>query len=77
MVKALVNATGNPSQINNDIAIFRAALEAAEASELASEITEQGRGANIYHAFATQNMIPVRDFASWICVEKKCSRVSQ
>ena len=52
-------------------------MEAAQASELASEIVEHGRGANSYHAFATQNMIPVRDFASWVCVEQKCSNVSE
>ena len=76
MVNVIANATGNPSQIDYDIPMYTAALDAAQASELASEIVEHGRGASIYHALATQNMIPIKDFASWVCVEKKCSRVS-
>ena len=75
MTKVLADATGDSSQIANDLSTLRSALLAAEAPELESEITESGRGATIYHAFATQGMIPTREFAAWICVEKKCSRV--
>ena len=75
MPKLLADATGDSSQIPNDLSTFRSALLAAEAPKLESEITESGRGATIYHAFATQGMIPTREFAAWIWVEKKCSSV--
>ena len=75
MTRTLADATGDSSEIRNDAGMFRSALVAAEASELESEITEIGRGATIYHAFASHGMVPIREFASWICVEKMCSRV--
>lgn len=51
------------------------ALDAAGAAELADEITEHGRGANIYHALQHHKVAAARDFAAWVCLEKKCSRV--
>ncbi|CAM9541397.1 unnamed protein product [Ascophyllum nodosum] len=75
MTEILADATGDSSQIRNDLSVLRSALLAAEVPELESEITESGRGATVYHAFATQGMIPTREFAAWICVEKKCTRV--
>ena len=77
MTKTLVNATGDVLQIRKDPAMIQSALAAAQASELESEISDHGRGASIYHAFANQGSIPVRDFASWVCVEMKCSRVRE
>lgn len=77
MTKTLVNATGDVLQIRKELAMIQSALAAAQASELESEISDRGRGASIYHAFANQGSIPVRDFASWVCVEMKCSRVRE
>lgn len=70
---ALVEAAnGQGTLVSDDL---RAALQAAHASELESEISPTGRGAAIHHAMANHGGVPVRDLAAWICVEKKCSTV--
>ena len=76
MMATLAASTNGQGTLGNDGAMLRAALAAAQAPELESEISDTGRGASIYHAIANQGGVPVRDLAAWICVEKKCSRVS-
>lgn len=53
------------------------AVDAADASYLAAEISPEGRGSHVYHTVANHGTIPARDFASWLCLEKKCTRVSE
>ena len=75
MMVTLAGATRGNGTIGNDRQMLSAALAAAEASELESEVTATGRGASIHHAIASSGGVPTRDFATWICLEKKCSRV--
>lgn len=72
----LVEATNGQGALVNDGEALKAALRGAEASELESEISATGRGATIHHAMANHGGVPMRELAAWICVEKKCSRVS-
>lgn len=51
------------------------ALDAAECPEFASEISATGRGALIFHAIASSGTVAAREFASWLCLEKKCAKV--
>lgn len=77
MMATLAGPTNGQGTLGNDSEGLRAALSAAQAPELESEISPTGRGASIYHAIANHGGMPVRDLAAWICVEKKCSRVSR
>lgn len=52
------------------------ALDAAGTPEFAPEISAEGRGAIIYHSLTQDGAVLARDFAMWLCLEKKCSRVS-
>lgn len=52
------------------------ALDAAGIPEFASEISVKGRGAIIYHSLALEGTVLARDFAVCLCLERKCSRVS-
>lgn len=74
MMATIGKATDGQGNLGDSQALT-AALAAAEAPELAGEITATGRGTNIFHALATQRYVTARDYASWICLEKKCSRV--
>jgi len=76
MMATLAGPTNGQGTLPNNNEMLRAALNAAQAPELESEISPTGRGASIYHAISNQGGVPVRDLATWICVEKKCSRVS-
>lgn len=71
----LVEAANGQGTLVNDGEALRAALRAAQASELESEISPTGRGASIHHAMANHGGVPMRDLAAWICVENKCSTV--
>eukprot|EP00903_Cladosiphon_okamuranus_P008962 g8576.t1 len=75
MMATLAAPMNGLGTLGNDGAMLRAALAAAQAPELESEISPTGRGASIYHAIANQGGVHVRELAAWICVEKKCSRV--
>lgn len=75
MMATIAPATSGQGEISGDLEVLRAALAAAQAPELEEEITEHGRGATIHHGMMSRGMVPARDLASWICLEKKCSRV--
>lgn len=74
MVATVAHGTNGEAKLG-ERQILTAALAAAGVPELATEISTTGRGVNIFHALATQHFVIVQDFASWICLEKKCSRV--
>lgn len=76
MVARLSAATNGQNAITSDAAMLRTALTAAGAPHLESEISKEGRGASIFHTLSTEGSVPLRDLASWVCVEKKCSSVS-
>lgn len=75
MMATMAAATRGSGTIRNERQVLHAALAAARAPELEAEITETGRGASVYHAIVTSGGMPMRDFATWICLERKCSRV--
>ena len=75
MMATIAAATLGSRTVGHDRQILHAALAAAGAPELEAEITATGRGASIHHAIASSADLPTRDFATWICLEKKCSRV--
>ena len=75
MMVTIAGATRGSETIGNEMPMLQAALAAAGAPELAAEVTATGRGAGIYHAIASSGGAPTRDFATWICLEQKCSRV--
>lgn len=74
MVATIAQGTNGEAKFGDSRALTDA-LVAAGVPELAPEISATGRGVNIFHALSTQRYVIVRDYASWICLEKKCSRV--
>lgn len=74
MMSTISEAINGQENITNGN-ILIAAVAAAGAPDLTAEITAEGRGAGIRHLFEAQGYIAAREFASWVCVEKKCSKV--
>lgn len=77
MMAAIAIPTNGQGTLGDDSDVLRAVLTAAQAPELETEVSPTGRGASIYHAIANQGGVPVRDLTAWICMEKKCSKVSR
>lgn len=76
MLQTIASATNGQGTIGNQQPeVLRAALAAAQSPELEAEISEHGRGSAIFHAISSQGFVAAKDFATWICLEKKCSRV--
>lgn len=75
MMGTIAGATNGQGVIGNNPEVICAALAAAQAPELEAELAAEGRGASIHHGLVTQGSVHTRDFATWICLEKKCSRV--
>ncbi|CAM9274541.1 unnamed protein product, partial [Hapterophycus canaliculatus] len=75
MVTTLALPTNGQTNLRNDTQMLKAAFDAAQAPELEAEISSTGRGAGIYHAIANHGHVAVRELATWICVERKCSKV--
>lgn len=74
MLAVIASATSGQGLIKDSG--LEPALAAAGIPELASEISVKGRGAIIYHSIALEGTVLARDFAMWLCLERKCSRVS-
>lgn len=74
MLATIAPATGGQALLPNELC--GPALDAAQCAQFAPEITAEGRGSTVYHALANVGTVPARDFAAWLCLEKKCSRVS-
>lgn len=74
MLATMTQATNGQGNLA-EATVLEAALTAAAAPELAAEITAEGRGASIHHAMEMRGYVDARDFASWIVLEKKCSKV--
>ncbi|CAN0297351.1 unnamed protein product [Ectocarpus sp. 4 AP-2014] len=75
MMVALAASTNGLGTLGDDSAVLRAALGAAQVPELESEISPTGRGVSIYHAIENHGGVPARELATWICMEKKCSKI--
>lgn len=75
MMTAVAEVTDGREAVTEERGVLRAVLAAAQSLDLYAEISAEGRGAGIHHAIATQGSVSIKDFVSWICLEKKCSRV--
>lgn len=73
MLATIAPATGGESCLPSTLC--GPALDAAQCPEFAPEVSSEGRGAMVYHALANEGTVPARDFAAWVCLEKKCSKV--
>lgn len=74
MMAAIAPAANGQATLTD--AVMGPALDAAGAPELAAEINAEGRGANIHYSLLHHHTVVARDFAAWVCLEKKSSRVS-
>lgn len=72
---AIAEVANGREAFTEERGVLRAVLAAAQSLDLYAEISADGRGAGIHHAIATQGSVSIKDFVSWICLEKKCSRV--
>lgn len=72
---AIAEVTNGQESFTDERGVLRAVLSAAQSLDLYAEISAEGRGAGIHHAIATQGSVSIKEFVSWICLEKKCSRV--
>lgn len=73
MLATIAPATAGAASLAR--ALCGPAMDAAQCPEFASEITAEGRGSTVYHALANEGKVPARDFAAWLCLERRCSRV--
>ena len=73
MLATIAPATGGQAYLSSELC--GPALDAAQRPEFAPEISAEGRGSIVYHALANAGVVLARDFAAWICLEQRCSRV--
>lgn len=69
-------APATNGEANLPVTSLGPALDAVHMPELAPQIVANGFGAGIYNALLHHGTVSAREFSTWLCLERKCSRVS-